>query len=216
MTYIYDLILNFNKELLEFYEWEKSDDITHIKRMPIIKVTSKVYNEFLDNEIIVNKEVLSTIFNKCEYFEQKKIKSIPYAFLLTDSYRVIALITNNNGNIIKYSSLLLDEEEDTLEVSIRVPLSKISYNIVKKKEKNYLTRRENIILDYIKKELNDCLEESNINELKYLYYEYFNKEHDDINVIYDSLMKELDKEITNKHYNLYNLIKLTYSNRKCK
>lgn len=214
MTYVYDLILNFNNDLLEFFEWEKSDDLLHIKRINLIKIKSSVYNEILDNEISFSSSFLGDIFNKCEYFEQKKVKNLPYAVLVTDSYRVMALLLNNEGKIIKYSSLLLDEEEDTLEISIRIPLVKLEYNIVKKKEKNNLTRKENNILKYIKKELHNCYQVKDISKLQYLYYEYSNKKNDDIDIIYNYLLKELSKDLNEKHYNLYNLIKLSYSSKR--
>ena len=214
MTYIYDLILNFHNELLEFYEWDKSDSIHHIKRINLIKIKSSVYNEILDYDVVFDNNFLTEIFNKCEYFQEKKVKNLSYAFLVTDSYRVMALLLNNEGKIIKYSSLLLDEEEDTLEISIRVPLSKFEYNKLVRKEKNNLTRRENNILKYLKKELNNCYKNKDDAKLKYLYYEYSNKKNDDINSIYDYLTNELNKDVTDKHYNLYNLIKLSYSNKR--
>ena len=213
MTYVYDLILNFNNDLLDFYEWDKNDDIYHIKRISMIKIKSQVYNEIIDNEVCFSKDILNEIFNKCEYFDQKKIKNLPYALLVTDSYRVMALLLNCEGKVIKYSNLLLDEEEDTLELSIRIPQIKLEYNIVKEKEKNNLTRMENDILKYIRKELNNCYKKKDYSKLEYLYYEYFNKKTNDINEIYKRLLQELDSEITNKHYNLYDLIKLSYSNK---
>ena len=72
MTYIYDLILNFHNELLEFYEWDKSDNIHHIKRINLIKIKSSTYNEILDYDIVFDNNFLTEIFNKCEYFQEKK------------------------------------------------------------------------------------------------------------------------------------------------
>ena len=86
--------------------------------------------------------------------------------------------------------------------------------IFSRKEKNNLTRRENTILKYLKKELNNCYKNKDEAKLKYLYYEYSNKKNDDINSIYDYLTNELNKDVTDKHYNLYNLIKLSYSNKR--
>ena len=37
MKYIYDIVLNFNEEFFEFYDWNLNDEITHIKKIPIIK-----------------------------------------------------------------------------------------------------------------------------------------------------------------------------------
>ena len=33
MNYIYDIYLNLNKNLYDFYEWNKSDNIIHIKKI---------------------------------------------------------------------------------------------------------------------------------------------------------------------------------------
>ena len=79
-----------------------------------------------------------------------------------------------------------------------------------KREKNeFKTRQEINIINYIKKDLDTDYKNNDINKLKYLYYEYFNKQNDDIDVIYHELLEELSKDINEKHYDLYNLIKLS-------
>lgn len=32
MVYIYDILLNFNKNLIEYFEWEEKDNIKYIKK----------------------------------------------------------------------------------------------------------------------------------------------------------------------------------------
>ena len=214
MTYVYDLVLNFNSELYEFYEWNKEDDIYHIKRINLIKIDSKTYNDILENEVIFNDDFLLTIFNKCEYFENRKVEEIPYALLITDTLRVMGIMLDMYGNVIKYSSLLLDEEEDVLDISDRLGVLKLSYQIKRKKNStNNLTRYENNIIKYIKKDLNFCYKEKDLSKLKYLYYEYFNRQCNDIDKIYYCLISELDN-VNERHYNLYNLIKLSLSHKK--
>ena len=209
MTYIYDLMLNFNSELYDFYEWEATDKMYHIKRIYLIKVDSKTYNDILNNKVIFNDDFMLNIFNKCEYFSDKKILTIPYCVLLCDSYRVMAIMMDNNSLVIKYSSLLLDEEEDVLEVSSRLPEVKLEYKIKDKKNNDNLTRKEKNLIKYIKKDLNNSYKNNDVNKLKYLYYEYFNKENNNIDEIYNSLINSLNGNISDKHYNLYNLIKLS-------
>jgi len=213
MTYVYDVLLNFNSELYDFYEWEKDDNVTHIKRINLFKVDSKIFNEILDKKIKLNEDFLLSIFNKCEYFDNRSVKNIPYASLVTDSYRVMGLMFDESGNVIKYSSLLLDEEEDILDISDRLGEIRIDYEIKGIKDKsNDLTRLENHIIKYLKKDLSNSYKDKNINKLKYLYYEYFNKQCDDIDKIYQSLSSELEN-INEKHFALYNLIKLSYSHK---
>ncbi len=214
MSYVYDIVLNFNNEYYDFYEWKKDDLIYHIKRINLIKVNSKLYNEILDNIVIFNDEFLLSIFNKCEYYNSRKIDSIPYAFILTDSYRAVALLLDSNGKTIKYSSLLLNEEEDILDLCYKLGDVNINYKLVRKREKNEnLTRLEKNVIKYIKKDLKINYKKRDLNKLKYLYYEYFNKQSDDLYVIYQELINELDQNFNAKHYELYDLIKLSYSGK---
>ena len=37
MTYIYDILLNLSKELIEFFEWEDSDNIKYVKKIAVFK-----------------------------------------------------------------------------------------------------------------------------------------------------------------------------------
>ena len=34
MKNVYDIVVNYKKQAYEFYEWDKSDNITHIKVIP--------------------------------------------------------------------------------------------------------------------------------------------------------------------------------------
>lgn len=214
MSYVYDLVLNFNNNYYEFYEWKKEDNIYHIKRIHLIKVDSKTYNEIFDNIVVFDNDFLLSIFNKCEFYNNRNVENIPYAFLLTDSYRVMGLFLDSDGKIVKYSSLLLDEEEYVLDLCDKLACIKLNYSIIGKRNRfEFQTRLERHIIKYIRKDLNDDYEKKDINKLKYLYYEYFNKQSDDIDDIYHSLINELDKDLNEKHYNLYNLIKLSYSGK---
>ena len=86
MSYVYDLVLNFNGDLMDFYEWKKDDSLCHIKRINIIKVDSNTYNDFYNN---INEsdyqsrlagflaERISNIFYLKNF---KKIKSFQYHY----------------------------------------------------------------------------------------------------------------------------------------
>ena len=212
MTYIYDVILNFNNELYEFYEWNKDDLIYHIKKIYLIKVNTKTYNDFLNKKIHIKGDFLLNIFHKCQYYDNKEVKEIPYALLITDGYRLMGVIFDNDGNIIKYSSLLLDEEEDVLDISNHLGIVKLDYEIKGDINTNSLTRFEKKLIKYIKKDLMISYKEKDLSKLKYLYYEYFNKDCNDIDKIFQDLINELNN-LNEKHYNLYQLIKLSYSGK---
>ncbi len=214
MSFAYDLILNFNNELYEFFEWKLTDEITRIKKINVICISSKIYNDILDNQIEISDEFLLSIYRKCEIYNNKSIETIPYAVIVTDNYRVMAIIINNDGKIIKYSSLLLDEEEELLNLSKKIHHTKLVYKIINRKPRNdFKTRYEKNIIKFIKKDLINSYQKRNINKLEYLYYEFFNKKSNDMKEILHDLINELDKDITENHLKIYNLIKLSYSHK---
>lgn len=106
MNYIYDILLNFNKELYDFYEWNKNDNIIHLKKIPMFKIDSRKLKDIIENNVIFNEEFLEKVKNKTEEYSNRKIKILENAFLLTDGLEVIAI------NVLKenlYSKLLIDE-----------------------------------------------------------------------------------------------------------
>ena len=36
MNYIYDILINFNENLYDFYDWNLNDQIDHIRKIPVI------------------------------------------------------------------------------------------------------------------------------------------------------------------------------------
>ena len=53
MNYVYDVLLNFNKELYEYYDWNLSDVIIHIRKILLFKVDNKVFNDLKKGNILV-------------------------------------------------------------------------------------------------------------------------------------------------------------------
>ena len=155
MCYVYDIVLNFNNDLYEFYEWKKEDNLYHIKRINLIKVDSITFNNIYDNTVLfTNNSFLLSIFNKCEYYTNRSIDTINYAFIITDSYRLLGIMLDSCGKVVKYSSFLLDEEEEILDVAGKLKEVKLNYKIIKKRNKNdFKTRQEINIINYIKKDL---------------------------------------------------------------
>lgn len=206
MALMYDLILNFQNEYYDFYEWNNDDFIWHIKKISLVKVDASSYDDFLRYDLVLSSLFVESIMNKSEYFTKKGVTILPYAFLLTDSYRVMGIILDDNRKVVKYSSLLLDEEEEVLETSNKLPLINLQYERKGKKQINNLTREEIRVQSYICKELKKTKE---LNKLKYLYYEYFGTISNNNKEIKGKLLSEVENNFNEKHLNQYNLIKLS-------
>lgn len=203
MIYIYDILLNFCKnKILEFYEWDKDDKIDHVKKIKLLKVDTKVMDDFLNYNITILDDKKEEIKNGMELFKNKQIKR---AMLFTDGYRVLAILFNERFKSIEKSKLLLEEELDVLDISEKLNIVDILYKKTKKKEEIFLTRYEFEIKSYLEKEFNKAYKRKDMDKLKYIYMEYCNEDCTDIEKIYKQLQKSLE-EINEKHIKIFDML----------
>lgn len=211
MTYIYDVLLNFtdDERIIEFFEWDDKDYPEHIKRIPLLRVSTKTLDDLLNKKVKVNNDLLDKIKGETSLY--KKSTNLDYATLFSDLNKVIALEFNESGEVISKSSLLLDEEEDLIEEAADLREEPITYKILSKNSKDYfLTRQEVKKKRYLLKEMDNLYEENNIEKLNFLYEELFKK--DDLS-FYDKYMrikKDLTENYSKRHNKLYDIVRLTY------
>ena len=211
MTYIYDVLLNFSdtERIVEFFEWNNNDSIDHIKRIPLIRISSKSLNDLINNNIVVEKEFLDKIKDLTLMY--KKTKNLEYAILITDLNKVIAIEFNKEGKIIAKSGLLLDEEEEIIDESYDLKEEKLNYKIETKINNNiFLTREEQKKQRYLLLELDNIVKENNRNKLNFLYQEIFLKDKLTFEEKYLKLKEDIEKNYTSKYNNLYETVRLTY------
>lgn len=209
MIYIYDILLNFNKELFEYYEWTKEDNITHIKRIKLFKITSEQIDDLFKYNIKLDKEILNLIYNKTELYRKP---SIEYSALFTDGYRTIAIIFNKDGKSIEKSRLVLEEEEEILDISRKIDVFNINYKKNQKIKIEFLTRKETILKQNLINYFNKLYKNKNKATLEYIYLDYFEEVEKDIDKIYKRLIKSLNN-ITDKHKKIVNIIELSNKNK---
>jgi hypothetical protein len=194
MNYIYDIFLNFNTELYDFFDWNSNDNMIHIKKIPIYRVSTKVLNDMRLRQIKIEKNRLEEIDNKTELFSRLKNTSLKYAALFTDTEDVLALTFDRQGNSVQRSKLLIDEDIEVLECSSRYKLVNIRYTSKKALHINDLeTRRQRNVDQTIFKELSKLYKSKNYETLEYLYYELFNQKERNINIVYSKLKKCIKK-----------------------
>ena len=203
MNYIYDILLNFKDVYYDFYEWNKSDKLVHIKRMPIFKVTKSFLYDLKYKNIEIDKDFLRTLENKTEVITSEGIRKIKFSCLFSDGDSVVGINAVNRK--IKISSLLIDEEMDILEDLLHFDTIDLNYKAINNKMNYDLkTRKEVEIEKFIKKELEKI--ESDDEKLKYIYYECFNEQEKNINIINKRLKDSRDNKVTYKLYNFFKLI----------
>lgn len=209
MNYIYDILVNFNEFPYDFYDWNNDDPIEHIRKIPLFKISSDKFLELKNSDIVITEEWMDKIQNKCEVFQSKGVDKIAYAALFTDAMEAIAIEFNHQGKTIGKSRLLVDEESEVLEVADRIHHTILDYQIVKINKIDELkTRQEIEIAEYLHNQIKQ-LEEDNVEKLKYLYYECFNKKEEDQHKIVKSIEQSLKNEWNSTYPQVYEFFKLT-------
>lgn len=204
MNYIYDILINFNYNLYDFYDWHEEDNVLNIKSILIYKTNSENLNKLRNNIIKVDDSFLEKIENKTEYFSKQSINKIKYACLFSDGMDVIGVRFNSQGISIGVSKLLIEEELEILEVVDIVKEVSVDFKVVKKRNvPTFKTRRE---IKEKNRIINELYHIEDIEKLKYLYFECFNKEENSREIIYRDLIKEIDKN--NNLFKIKEILKL--------
>ena len=184
MNYIYDIILNFQDNYYQVFEWNKKDKIKTISKIVIYHVSNQDLLDLIYNNVIIDKPFLEGLKE-----ENKKHKKI--MCLISNGAQTIGLLISDDGTILKRSSLLFEEENEANNFAKTLPLTKITYKknnkVLPKQHLRIETEKKDILVEYINK-TNDIL------TLKYLYYEYFKKECEDESTIKSTLLKIIETE----------------------
>ena len=206
MVYVYDIVLNLNDELLEFFEWEDSDKIKYIKKVPLVKTDDTFIYNLIKNNIKLEDNFIDSIKNKTVYYDNKE-KNYPI-IIFANGDLAIALLIKDNKTFL-YSRLLLDEEYEVMNIASRLSTTKINYIVINKKDiNNNLTREERRIKDVLLNEIKYLYNNNKLDKLNYYYYEYFNELNNNKEDVYKKLISSLNK-IDDKHLKLLEVVNLT-------
>lgn len=195
MNYIYDIALNFQKYFCEFYEWRREDKISNIRKIPLYRVTTNDINTLKNYSVVVDNAFLEMVKND---IGTKRIMC-----LVSDGNYGIGILLNNDGRVIKKSSMLYDEEDEICGYAMDLDITNINFISKKREFKSdglrFFRIRKKVILKYLSKIDNDTM-------WKYLYYECFKIEEDNIEKIKKTLLEIANKGDDNINKKLYNSI----------
>lgn len=211
MYYYYDVLLNFgiDGELYEFYEWEEEDNVEFIKKIPLFRVSLDCLKDTLKYKTKFDSSLVEQIKEKT--IVKGSTESLN-TFLISDSKNTLALEVNEEGKVISRSKLLPSDELNISEVMFTIRESTLHYEKLEKYPSITTLRQERKIKKLIQQEIDTLYEENNTSKLKYLYYEWFNKNNDNIEEIYKEMASSLQKEYNDNLSIVYDFIKLSYHN----
>lgn len=201
MNYIYDIYLNLNDVLYDFFDWNKNDKFLHIKKIPIFKISEDKFKKLVYNSVKFDNNFVISVYKKTEVWNVSQ--SLDFCALFTDNNNIIAIEFDENGNSIKKSYLQIDEELEILETINKLREREINFEIIKKVDSVLKTRKELKDENFIKKELKNIDNE----KLRYVYFECFGRHENNRKEILNSI-KSLSKN-SKIYKNLYNILKLT-------
>lgn len=206
MNYIYDIYLNLNERLYDFFDWNKNDKLTHIKKIPVFKIDEQTLKVFINNHININEDILVQIYNKTEIWNMNG--KISYCALFSDNNTILAIEFNKNGKSVKKSFLFIDEELEVLEIINKLNERYIDFKILSKEKNIFKTRKQ------IKEEkfINNELKNMEDKKLNYIYFECFGHHEKNKKIILENINKISKNSKTYK--NLYDILKLTSTSKK--
>lgn len=207
MNMVYDLLLDFEDEVYEFFEWERDEEIEHIKKIPLFYVSHEMILELFQNKIMVSCDFLEKIYMVTEKYN---MDTIDYACLFTDGSIVIGVEFDSDGKSICYSRLQLIDEEEITKYLKKEDKKDISYKILgENKDKNLCTKNEKKIKKFLEREILASYETCEFSKLKYLYLEYFGVDENNFLKIRDELLDSISGCLTKKHFELYEMLRLS-------
>ena len=129
MNYYYEVKLNFNDIAYKFYEWDKNDKLEIVKKIPIVKIKSKILKKMITNNFKIEKDFLNYISNKTLCKNNYIIKN---ACIFCDTKSSIAIEFDDDGKSIARSFLLLEDENSVCELSYSFKYYDLNIEIVEK------------------------------------------------------------------------------------
>ena len=198
MNYLYDIVLNFQNNYYQFFEWNRTDKIKNINKISVYHVSDQDILDLTNNKIIID----NTFLNKLKEDNKKNKKLM---CLVSNQSQTIGLLFSNDGVLLKRSSLMFEEETEVNNYVKDLPLTKIDYIKNEKQESSNRLRiekeKKDRLIEYIKNTSNELT-------LKYLYYEYFKEECTNLDKIKETLINVMESEWNNNKSTLYKTISI--------
>ena len=207
MSFIYDILINFNKQVIDFYDWNLNDNIEHVRKIPLYRIDSQSLLDIKDHVVRVDSTFLERIHHKTEIFHNHDVGKIQYACLFSDGAYVMGVKFNSKGVSVGKSKMLLDEEMEVLDVCERLKESSISYEVLTNDVVcEFLTRKDMKIKNYL---ISEIEKNHNCEKLKYIYFDCYGEQEDTVSLIVDRLITSIKDNQSEVIDQLYQFFKLT-------
>ena len=202
MQYYYDVLGNFSEYILKFYEWESDDDIVNIKKIPFIKISKEDMRVLLSYSVILEMEsIVRNSKDKTNYL------------LFSTGCDALMVELNQEGKIIYYSSLLIEDELEVNELAHNMNTTKLKFKVLDKIKNLSDYRQGEKAKNLIVHELKKIRDNDNKDECLYYYYEWFHVSTDDYDKAIQKMFLEIKKPFNKDMERIEKLIRLSYKEK---
>lgn len=202
MQYYYDVLGNFSEYILKFYEWESNDDIVNIKKIPFIKISKEDMRVLLSYSVILEMEsIVRNSKDKTNYL------------LFSTGCDALMVELNQEGKIIYYSSLLIEDELEVNELAHNMNTTKLKFKVLDKIKNLSDYRQGEKAKNLIVHELKKIRDNDNKDECLYYYYEWFHVSTDDYDKAIKKMFLEIKKPFNKDMERIEKLIRLSYKEK---
>lgn len=202
MQYYYDVLGNFSEYILKFYEWESDDDIVNIKKIPFIKISKEDMRVLLSYSVILEMEsIVRNSKDKTNYL------------LFSTGCDALMVELNQDGKIIYYSSLLIEDELEVNELAHNMNTIKLKFKVLDKIKSLSDYRQGEKAKNLIVHELKKIRDNDNKDECLYYYYEWFHVSTDDYDKAIKKMFLEIKKPFNKDMERIEKLIRLSYKEK---
>lgn len=202
MQYYYDVLGNFSEYILKFYEWESNDDIVNIKKIPFIKISKEDMRVLLSYSVILEMDnIVKNSKDKANYL------------LFSTGCDALMVELNQEGKIIYYSSLLIEDELEVNELAHSMNTIKLKFKVLDKIKILSDYRQGEKAKNLIFHELKKIRDNDNKDECLYYYYEWFHVSTDDYDKAIKKMFLEIKKPFNKDMERIEKLIRLSYKEK---
>lgn len=211
MNYYYDIVVNWDEnEALLFYDWNESDSVEVIKKIPLYRISSSLLQLLLGHFGRIDPNFLKEVEQKTTLRTKGVTNTIDYAFLVSDGKNALALECDASGKVLCLSRLLLDDALNVCEMIYGLEETEILFEAGEKREQRKVLREEERRKQLLRYEI-DALEKSrNESKIKYFFLEWFGYTLPSSDEMVTKMKKDLQKPMDQKMLYIFDLMMLCH------
>lgn len=231
MLYLHDVWVNWfegeenSYNICHFHEWRKDDGIELLDQVPLLKISTTLFN-YIENDLLeLPKALLNDVFKKAYARKNHERIQLEYCFVVTDGKGILAVDTIGYHIPIRKSRIIPRQEqmvyemiENQAEINYTFPqqtTTEKEYHILSLAPTfmNGLTRKERQLKQLMFMAMDQLLTAKNTAEIRYWYTEWAPEKYEMIqelnfDLAWIELYEELKEGWSDKHVTLCeNLVK---------